>query len=168
MVNGEPLSRVPIPSSCHPAVKVLPNGRRKGTRSACKSWKRLNASACLTSKLDGPLSARASSGLSGAVRSEMLAQWPQEGHAVGMQVLEEAERQRMLDVEVGWSLVRAGVERVFRRGLRHRAGRVGEESADDRARIVNRFRKRVAGLKAESRCGEVLLHGYLQGVIGGM
>src|ERR1039457_1791890 len=67
MVNGEPLSRVPIPSSCHPAVRDLPNGRRNETRSACKSWKRLNASACLTSKLDGPLSALASSGFSGAV-----------------------------------------------------------------------------------------------------
>src|ERR1039458_8088639 len=61
------LVRVPMPSSCQPPVRVLPRNRRNATRSVCRSWKRLNVSACWMSKFDGPLSARVSNGFWDAV-----------------------------------------------------------------------------------------------------
>src|SRR5882724_293889 len=63
--------------------------------------------------------------------------------------------------------VRAGFKWILRRRLQNRS-RVCRNSAEDRAGVVNGFRKRIARLKAQPDARVILRHAGLQRVISGM
>ena len=88
---------------------------------------------------------------------EPFSEWTQKRSAIGMQLLEQTERQHILNIEHRWTLVGAGIERILGRALSHGARIARYESAENRAGIVDGFRKCIAGLKSETGPGEVLL-----------
>src|SRR6185437_8946025 len=92
-------------------------------------------------------------------RHRDFAKMPEERHAVRVQVLKDAERERALHIETGRAAVGAGIQRILRSGLRDRAGVARDETARYGAGVVDRLRERVACLKAEAGGGEVLLGG---------
>ena len=69
--------------------------------------------------------------------------------AIERQGLKDAQREHVPHVKSRRPLFYLGIERILRRGLQNCACR-GRQSAQHGARIVQRFRKRIAGLQVQS------------------
>src|SRR5262245_5858984 len=78
--------------------------------------------------------------------SQPFSQWLQKVHSIERQILKQTQRENVLHVEGGRPLVRAWIERILRRALQNYPC-ICRQTAQHRACVIQRFRKRVASLK---------------------